>query len=83
MADGDALEVTDDTRRLARRIAEVLSPTCDYDPARFVIRGFFSEIRHLIGLRYPASRSEAINHYFRRHCDYDRGDGSLIFFTLR
>lgn len=82
-ADGDALAVPDETRRLATRIAQVLSPTCDYDPTHFVIRGFFSEIRHLIGLRYPPSRSTATNRYFERHCDYARGDGSLIFFTLR
>jgi hypothetical protein len=82
-ADGDALAASDDTVRLARRIAEALSPTCEYDPTQFVIRGFFAEIRHLIGLRYPPSRAEATNRYFQRHCDYDRGDGSLIFFTVR
>ena len=56
---------------------------CDYDPMHFVIRGFFSEIRHLIGLRYLSSRSTATNRYFERHCDYARGDGALIFYTLR
>lgn len=80
---GDALPVPDETRRLATQIAERLSPSCDYDPAQFVVRAFFSELRHIIGLKYPPSRAEATNRYFQRHCDYARGDGSLIFFRAR
>lgn len=78
---GDVAPPSPETRATAAQVAATLSPECEYDADRFVIRGFLTKYGALYAHRdHVTSREAGANAFFDRMA---RDDGLLIFFRAR
>jgi GNAT superfamily N-acetyltransferase len=79
---GEMDAIPDEVRRMAIRVAQRISPECEFRPDIFVIRGYYKRYgplykEHSFPCQNPATRA-----YFQRNLDNSNQDGLFIFIHL-
>lgn len=79
---GELDAIDDDMRSLSTRIADALTPGCDFSSRTFVVKDFLGEYGDIYRITPLASRAPSTTAYFQRNVDYDRQDCLLAFWRV-
>lgn len=74
--------IEENTRALAKRIADALTPACEFDVGTFVVKDFLRAYGDIYRIAPVASRAPATTAYFQRNVDYERQDCMLAFWRV-